>query len=60
METKIKAGFKTTEFWVAILGSIGATIAAIADAIPAESAGWLVVVANGLYAISRGLAKKQA
>ncbi len=59
METKIKNGFKTTEFWVAILSSIGALVAAIADAIPAESAGWLAILANGFYAISRGLAKKQ-
>lgn len=53
-----KPGFKTTEFWVTIATNVAAILAAIGGAMPAEKAGLLLVVANGLYAVSRGLAKK--
>lgn len=53
-----KNGFKTSEFWLSLATTIAAIAAAIADVLPAEKAGLVMAISNGLYAVSRGLAKK--
>lgn len=55
---KEKTGFKTSEFWLSLATTIAAITAAIADVLPAEKAGLVMAISNGLYAVSRGLAKK--
>ena len=54
----IKAGWKTTEFWVAVSGMIAGVIAAMQGYLPAEAAAWAGAIIAGLYAFSRGLAKQ--
>lgn len=55
----MKSGWKTTEFWVTILGVLGSIVAAVAGTLPPEYAAIGAAVASGFYAVSRGLAKKQ-
>ena len=54
----IKAGYKTTEFWVAVSGMVAGVLASIQGYLPAESAAWAGAIIAGLYAFSRGLAKQ--
>lgn len=54
----MKAGYKTTEFWVAVSAMVASVIAAIQGYLPAEAAAWAGAVIAGLYAFSRGLAKQ--
>ena len=49
--------FKTTEFWVAMLGVIGAVTLQLLDILPPEYAAILVTVSACAYAASRGVAK---
>lgn len=51
-----KAGFRTTEFWFTILTSI--LVVANAIPMPEKYEGIVVAALGGVYAISRGLAKK--
>lgn len=53
----MKPGYKTTEFYVALLVTIGSTLFAIADKLPARYAAGASTIAAGAYALSRGLAK---
>jgi hypothetical protein len=53
----MKPGYKTTEFWVALLVIIGSTVSALADALPPRFAAWASTIAGAAYALSRGLAK---
>lgn len=53
-----RPGWKTTEFWLTVATAVAAMLATVADLVPAEMAGMLIAISNGLYAISRGLAKK--
>ena len=55
METK--EFWRTSEFWISILTNLGALASAIAGALPMKYAVPLMGLVNGLYAISRGLAK---
>lgn len=50
----IKAGYKTTEFWITTATTIWAIFGA---AVPSPWNAVLPVVAGGLYTIARGLAK---
>ncbi len=52
-----KPGYKTTEFWVALLVIAGAFVATLAGNLPDRYAALASSVAGGLYALSRGLAK---
>jgi hypothetical protein len=54
----VKSGFKTTEFWVTNLASVGAILASVAGFLPPQYAALATALAGGLYAVSRGLAKK--
>lgn len=53
----MKPGIKTTEFWLTVATSIGAALAAAADALPDQWAVIAVTVSNVAYAISRGISK---
>jgi hypothetical protein len=53
-----KPGYLTTEFWIAILAGVGATVAAAADWLPPRYAALAATVSAAAYALSRGLAKK--
>ena len=55
---KGKPGYKTTEFWVTGLSSVGAVLASVAGFLPPQYAAIATAIAGGLYAVSRGLAKK--
>jgi len=48
----MKAGYKTTEFWL----TVGLFVADFIQAVPAP--GWAKALAVGLYAISRGYQKR--
>jgi hypothetical protein len=52
-----KPGYKTTEFLVTVATSIGALVAALADALPPRYAVYAASISSGAYAISRGLTK---
>jgi hypothetical protein len=53
----MKPGYKTTEFWVAVIVAFANFVAAWADALPDRYAAIASSIVGGLYAISRGLAK---
>lgn len=53
-----KSGWKTTEFWVSLLTTVGAVGSGIVGFLPASTAAIVASVASAAYAISRGLAKK--
>jgi len=55
----MKAGIKTTEFWLTIATNLGALLATLAEALDGKTAAVIAVVANGLYALSRGWAKSK-
>ena len=53
----MKAGWKTTEFWVTALATAGAVIGALAGLLPGQAGVVAGALCAGAYAISRGLAK---
>jgi len=53
----MKPGYKTTEFWITIATSLGALIAALADALPPRYAAIATAASAAAYAIARGIAK---
>lgn len=53
----MKPGYKTTEFWAALLVSLGTVVTAAAGVLPAKYAAVASAVAAAAYAIARGLAK---
>jgi hypothetical protein len=54
----MKPGWKTTEFWVTILGVIGAATAGLENIVSPTVAGIMMAISSAAYALSRGLAKK--
>lgn len=52
-----KAGYKTVSFWVTLLGTLLALIAAIKAVIPATTALVAITVITALYNVLRGLDK---
>lgn len=52
-----KPGWQTTEFWITVLTTVGATAAAATDNLPPRYATIASTIAVVAYAISRGLAK---
>ena len=54
----VKPGVHTSEFWLSVLVVLGVGIDALAGSLPDRYAGIAVAVASGLYALSRGLAKR--
>jgi hypothetical protein len=53
----MKPGYRTTEFWVAVLVSVGTTLAAFAEWLPPRYAAFASAVSGAAYSLSRGLAK---
>jgi hypothetical protein len=53
----MKPGYKTTEFWVAIIISVATFVASIADALGPRYAAISSAVVGAGYAVARGLAK---
>ena len=63
MANNVKPGFRTSEFWLAIIVNVGAALL-LSGLIPVESVASQVIAAivagltNAGYGISRGLAKR--
>jgi len=54
----VKPGVHTSEFWLSVVVVLAVGIDALAGSLPDRYAGIAVAVASGLYALSRGLAKR--
>ena len=52
-----RAGYRTTEFWLTLVGSALVGVSALADKLPGEWAAVLAIAGVIGYAISRGVAK---
>lgn len=57
MNTHLKAGYKTSEFWVTTLSIVGLVISSAATSLSPRYAAIGVAVSGSAYAVSRGLAK---
>lgn len=55
----MKPGIKTTEFWLTVAGNVAAILLTFGEVLDPKTGSVLMAIGNGLYAISRGLAKKQ-
>lgn len=53
----LKAGYKTTEFWLTVATEVGILAAAVADALPPKWAAVASAASGAAYAVARGLAK---
>jgi len=53
-----RKGFHTSEFIVTTAASVAAILAAVSGILDGQVAAVVVAISEGLYAISRGLAKK--
>lgn len=53
----MKAGYKTTEFWITLLSIIGLVTSSAAASLSPKYAAIGVAISTAAYAISRGLAK---
>jgi hypothetical protein len=53
----VKPGYKTTEFWGAVIVGAAAWIASLQGALPERYAVYASAAVAGLYAVGRGLAK---
>jgi len=56
----VKAGWKTTEFWMTILTSLSAMVGQFEGAVPAPWGTILAAVVTAAYAIARALTKAAA
>ena len=54
----MKAGIKTTEFWMTVVSNLLVVVAALEGILPAETAGVIVAVLTGIYGVLRALAKQ--
>lgn len=54
---KMKTGYKTTEFWLVIITNLLAVVTAFNGLLDPKTAGIIVAVLNGLYAILRSVVK---
>ena len=55
--SKVKDGWKTSEFWMTIVSQILAVVGALNGVIDAKTAATVVAVLNAIYAVLRTLAK---
>jgi hypothetical protein len=53
----LKAGYKTSEFWITALSIVGLTVSAAATSLSPKYAAIGAAVSGSAYAVSRGLAK---
>jgi hypothetical protein len=56
--TGLKAGYKTTEFWVAVLTDVGLVVASASTSLAPRYAAIGAAVTSGLYTVARGIAKQ--
>lgn len=56
-EVDMKAGIKTTEFWITVAVCLGSVAAEVAKILPDKWAAILIGISTVAYTISRGLAK---
>lgn len=56
-DATLKPGYKTTEFWVTALTTVGAFTATLSGALPGKFAVIAGILSSCAYSISRGLAK---
>jgi uncharacterized membrane protein HdeD (DUF308 family) len=54
---EVKSGWKSTEFWLTLAGNVAALLTTVSGIIEPQTGGWMLAICNGLYAISRGIAK---
>jgi len=54
---EIKAGYKTTEFWLSILSSVAAIYFAVENLIPPEIAAKITALITMIYTIARAIVK---
>lgn len=54
----MKPGWKSTEFLLTLAGNVSTILMTISGAMDPKSGAIVLAIANGLYALSRGLAKK--
>lgn len=54
---KKKPFYKTSEFWLTLASNVAAVLASAQELLPAPYAALVLALSNGLYAVSRGLAK---
>lgn len=59
-EAYVKSGWKTTEFWLAVLSNVATVVPALGGLIPPEKAATILAIVNGLYGIVRALTKATA
>jgi hypothetical protein len=60
---QIKAGFKTSEFWVTLLSNVIGILGVIKGVVPPQYAPWVVgalTVLNSVYTVARTFVKQQA
>lgn len=50
-----KAGYKTTEFWLTVVGLIGTAVGAVPT--PHDAKGYVLAALVAVYVVARGLAK---
>ena len=53
----MKPGWKTTEFWLAALTSVGAVAASLAGVLPPNYGAVATAIATAAYSLARGFAK---
>lgn len=58
-EQKVRPGYKSTEFLLTLAGNVAAILATIGGVLEPHYSAIIMAVSNGLYALSRGFAKKQ-
>jgi predicted acyltransferase len=54
----VKPGYKTTEFLVTVLLSLGALLASLTEQLPPKYAALASAVSVAAYSVARGMAKK--
>jgi len=54
----MKAGIKTTEFWLTVVANLLIVVGALEQIIPADVAAVIVAVLNGVYGVLRALVKQ--
>lgn len=53
----MKAGIKTTEFWLTVITNLLAVIGVLEGVLPAPTAAVILAVLNGIYGVLRALQK---
>jgi hypothetical protein len=58
MDNQVKAGWKTTEFWMTLITNLVAVLGALNGVIPADTMAIILAVVNGVYGVLRALVKQ--